>query len=232
MRNEGAWMMRAKLILLGAVAAVALSSTAAVASVVVVRSLGPSAKAYPPGKTLPESASISLKGGDVVTLLGPSSAKTLRGPGNFDAKQVAVASAGKRGRFGALRTAEVARNPSIWDLDVTQSGKVCVNKGGKLTLWRPDTDSAVKVKIRAADGKSQELSWAAGKASAPWPTGLPISDSARYEIEWPGSGDKSNVTFVTVASPPKDLVGAAQLLIENGCENQLDLLVQSASKGK
>jgi hypothetical protein len=80
-------MMRAKLILLGAVAAVALSSTAAVASVVVVRSLGPSAKAYPPGKTLPESASISLKGGDVVTLLGPSSAKTLRGPGNFDAKQ-------------------------------------------------------------------------------------------------------------------------------------------------
>jgi hypothetical protein len=40
------------------------------------------------------------------------------------------------------------------------------------------------------------------------------------------------VTFVTVASPPKDLVGAAQLLIENGCENQLDLLVQSASKGK
>ena len=44
--------MRAKLMLLGAAAAVALSSTAAGASVVVVRSLGPSAKAYPPGKTL------------------------------------------------------------------------------------------------------------------------------------------------------------------------------------
>ena len=54
-------MMRAKLLVVGAVAA-ALSSTAAVASVVVVRSLGPSAKAYPPGKTLPESANISLKG--------------------------------------------------------------------------------------------------------------------------------------------------------------------------
>src|SRR5215213_12039980 len=100
--------MRAKLCLLGAATAVALSSTAAVASVVVVRSLGPSSKAYPPGKTLPESASISLKGGDVVTLLGPSSARTLRGPGNFEAKQVALASAnGKRGRFGALRTAQV-----------------------------------------------------------------------------------------------------------------------------
>ena len=225
--------MRAKLMLLGAATAVTLSSTAAFASVVVVRSLGPSAKSYPPGKTLPETASISLKGGDVVTLLGPSSAKTLRGPGNFDTKQVALASvAGRRGRFGALRTAEVARNPSIWDLDVTQSGKVCVTPAGKLTLWRPDGDSAVKINIRSANGKSQELSWAAGKRSAAWPATLPISNSAQYEIEWPGSGDKSNVTFVTVPNAPADLVGAAQLLIENGCENQLDLLVQSASKGK
>jgi hypothetical protein len=219
--------------LAGAVAAVALSSTAAVASVVVVRSLGPSAKAYPPGKTLPDAASISLKGGDVVTLLGPSSAKTLRGPGNFDTKQVALASAaGRRGRFGALRTAEVARNPSIWDLDVTQSGKVCVAGANKLTLWRPDADSAIKVNIRSSSGKSQELSWAAGKRSAAWPASLPIANSAQYQIEWPGSGDKSDVTFVTVPKAPADLIGAAQLLIENGCENQLNLLVESASKTK
>ena len=78
----------------------------------VVKSLGPSAKAYPPGKTLPETAKINLQGGDVVTVLGPASAQTLRGPGNFDAKQVALASAaGQRGRFGALRAAEVAHNP-------------------------------------------------------------------------------------------------------------------------
>ena len=224
-------MMRAKLLLWGLATAVALSSTAAVASVVVVRSLGPSAKAYPPGKTLPESASISLKGGDVVTLLGPSSAQTLRGPGNFEAKQVALASAaGKRGRFGALRTAEVAHNPSIWDLDVTQSGKMCVNKAGKLTLWRPDSEAAAKVKIRSSDGKTQELAWAAGKAAAVWPASLPLSNSAEYQIEWPSTGEKSSVTFVTVASAPSDLVGAAQVLIENGCQNQLDLLVESASK--
>ena len=224
-------MMRAKLLLWGLATAVALSSTAAVASVVVVRSLGPSAKAYPPGKTLPESASISLKGGDVVTLLGPSSAQTLRGPGNFEAKQVALASAaGKRGRFGALRTAEVAHNPSIWDLDVTQSGKMCVNKAGKLTLWRPDSEAAAKVKIRSSDGSTQELAWAAGKAAAVWPASLPLSNSAEYQIEWPSTGEKSSVTFVTVASAPSDLVGAAQVLIENGCQNQLDLLVESASK--
>jgi hypothetical protein len=223
--------MRAKLWLLGAAAAVALSSTAAVASVVVVRSLGPSSKAYPPGKTLPESANISLKGGDVVTVLGPNSAQTLRGPGNFEAGQATLASAaGKRGRFGALRTAEIARNPSIWDLDVTQSGKVCVNNEGKLKLWRPNTDSSIKITIRASDGKAQELSWPAGKASALWPAVLPVANAAEYQIEWPGSGDKSDVTFVTVSSPPADLVGAAQLLIENGCQNQLDVLVENASK--
>jgi hypothetical protein len=224
-------MMRAKLMLLGAAAAAVLSSTAAVASVVVVRSLGPSSKAYPPGKTLPESAKITLQGGDVVTVLSPNAAQTLRGPGNFTAGEVNLASAAaKRGRFGALRTGEVAKNPSIWDLDVTQSGKMCVTQASKLKLWRPDTDSEGKISIRSADGKSEEVSWASGKAIAAWPTALPVSSSAEYQIEWAGTGDKSKVTFVTVPSAPPDLVGAAQLLIENGCENQLDLLVESASK--
>ena len=45
------------------------------AKVVVVRSVGPSAKAYPPGKALPDSAKISLQQGDSVTLIGPSSAR-------------------------------------------------------------------------------------------------------------------------------------------------------------
>jgi len=225
-------MMRAKLWLVGAATFAALSSTAAVASVVIVKSLGPSAKAYPPGKTLPDSASISLKGGDVLTLIGPSSAQTIRGPGNFNAKSSTLASAaGKRGRFGALRTGQVARNPSIWDLDVTQSGRMCVSDRTKLKLWRPDPQSAVRMNIRSADGKTQQLSWAAGK-DAMWPSALPISNSAQYQIEWAGSGDKSNITFVTVPKPPTDLVGAAQVLIENDCQNQLDLLVESASKAK
>src|ERR1700754_2308482 len=126
--------MRGKLWLAGAATALFMGSSA-FASVVVVKSLGPSSKAYPPGKTLPESAKITLQGGDVVTVLGPNAAQTLRGPGNFDAGQVTLASAaGKRGRFGALRTAEVAKNPSIWDVDATQSGKVCVAQPTALKL--------------------------------------------------------------------------------------------------
>ena len=220
-----------KPMLWGAAVAVACGSTVGIANVVVVKSLGPSAKAYPPGKTLPESAKISLQGGDVVTVIGPSSAQTLRGPGNFDAKQVALASAaGQRGRFGALRAAEVAHNPSIWDIDVNSGGKVCVADAAKLQLWRADSEAPITVQIRSADGNTQPLSWAAGKALAPWPAALPIKTGAEYSIDWPDGGDSSKLDVVTVQNPPGDLVGAAQVLLANGCQKQLDLLVESASK--
>ena len=226
-------MMRAKPMLWGTAIAIALSSSAALANVVVVKSLGPSAKAYPPGKTLPPSAKITLQGGDVVTVLGPSAAKTLRGPGNFDASQISLASAsGQRGRFGALRAAEVAHNPSIWDIDATQNGKVCVTDATKLQLWRPDSDAAASVEIRTSDGQSQKLSWAAGKALAAWPSAMPVKTGAQYQIDWGGTGDKSSVDVVTVGQVPADLVGTAKVLIDNGCQNQLDLLVAGASKAK
>jgi hypothetical protein len=129
-----------------------------------------------------------------------------------------------------LRASEVAKNPSIWDIDVTQSGKMCITNASKIQLWRPESDGDVKINIRSAEGKSQEVAWAAGKASALWPAALPVTSGAQYQIEWPETGDKSSVTFVTVPNTPTDLVGAAQVLIQNGCEHQLDLLVQSASK--
>lgn len=220
-----------KLMLFGTAVAIAAVSTAGLANVVVVKSLGPSAKAYPPGKTLPETAKINLQGGDVVTVLGPASAQTLRGPGNFDAKQVTLASAaGQRGRFGALRAAEVAHNPSVWDIDVSQSGKICVTNASKLQLWRPDSEAETTVEIRSADGKSQQLTWAAGKALTAWPAALPIKDGASYQVEWPDSGEKSSLDFVAVPGTPGDIVGAAQVLISHGCQKQLDLLVESASK--
>lgn len=224
--------MRTKLMLWGTAAALALGSTAAMASVVVVKSLGPSSKAYPPGKTLPESAKITLQGGDVVTLLGPGSAKTLRGPGNFDTKQVAMAAASsRRGRFGALRASEVAQNPGIWDIDVSKDGKRCVSSDNKIRLWRPMTEGAVTVKVRKPDGSSEPVTWASGSALTDWPTGLAIKSGETYKVEWPASGDKSALEFVSVKAPA-DLVGTAQVLIANGCNYQLDLLVASAGKGK
>ena len=220
-----------RLMLWGAAAAIFVGSTAAVANVVVVKSMGPSSKAYPPGKTLPESAKINLTGGDVLTIIGPSSAQTLRGPGNFDAKQVALASAaGQRGRFGALRAVEVAQNPSIWDIDASAGGKVCVADPSKLQVWRADQEAPTTVQIRTADGQSQTLSWTAGKALAPWPAALPVKSGAQYSVDWPDGGDSSKLEVVTIGSPPSDLVSAAQIFLANGCQKQLDLLVEGANK--
>lgn len=221
-----------KPMLWGAAVAFAFGSTAGLANVVVVKSLGPSARSYPPGKTLPETAKINLQGGDVVTVIGPSSAETLRGPGNFDAKQVALsAAAGQRGRFGALRAVEVAQNPSVWDVDASAGGKVCVAEPAKLQVWRSDSEAPITVQIRSGDGQSQTLSWAAGKALAPWPASLPIKNGNHYSVEWPDGGDAAKLDVVIIPAPPSDLVGAAQVLLANGCQKQLDLLVQGASKG-
>ena len=107
---------------------------------------------------------------------------------------------------------------------------MCVAPKRKLALWRPDANSSAKIRIRSSDGKTQQLDWAAGKTSTVWPSALPISNSSEYQIEWPDTGDKSKVTFVSVPGTPTDLVGAAKVLIDNGCQHQLDLLVQSASK--
>jgi hypothetical protein len=220
-----------KLLLWSVAIGVSLAATGAQASVVVVKSLGPSARAYPPGKTLPESAKISLQGGDVVTVIGPSSAQTLRGPGSFDARQVALsAAASQRGRFGSLRAAEIAQNPGIWDIDASANGKICVANTPKLQVWRADVEAPMTVQIRSADGQAQELSWAAGTALTPWPSALPIKDGTQYSIEWPDGGESSNLQLVNVGAPPPDLVGAAQVLLQNGCQKQLDLLVESASK--
>jgi hypothetical protein len=216
-----------------AAVAIGLASTTVFANVVVVKSLGPSAKAYPPGKTLAATAKITLQGGDVVTILGPGTAQTLRGPGSFDTTQVSLdTAASQRGRFGALRTADVARSPSVWDIDVTQSGKVCVADAKKLQLWRPDSDVDESIEIRSSDGSTQKLSWAHGKALAAWPAALPVKTGGQYEISSSERPDKSSLEVVTLGAVPSDKIATAQELIRNGCQNQLDLLIANATKDR
>ena len=100
---------------------------------------------------------------------------------------------------------------------------------GEYTLVTEGSSNDAVV-IRSDDGQSQTLSWAAGKALTAWPGALPLKNGASYSVEWPDGGDSSKLDVVTIASPPTDLVGAAQVLLENGCQKQLDLLVESASK--
>lgn len=213
--------------------AIAPATAAIAAKVVVVRSVGPSAKAYPPGKALTDTASIKLGTGDAVTLLGPNASRTLRGPGTFTATTVDRSSlamaAGRRSRFGAMRSGEITSSPSLWDVDVTQSGKMCIAEPGKLKLWRPNAESSAILNIRRG-ASTQALEFAKGHATVPWPAQLPVANGGEYQLELAGTGDSGKLSFVIVNAPPSDLVGAAQLLIDKGCQNQLDLLVETADK--
>jgi hypothetical protein len=214
---------------LAATAVLACATLAAplVAKAVVVRSAGPSAKTYPPGKALPDTAKIAPQPGDSVTLVGPSSARNLRGPGTFpvassSAEGLAMA-ANRRSRFGAMRSGDLALNPSPWNVDVTQSGTICA-ASGPLKLWRPESEGAARLTITPASGAAATVDWPAGKSTADWPASVKIIAGTDYRLELADRGTES-VKFVTIPPVPNDPVEAAQVLVDHGCQNQLDVLV-------
>ncbi|CAN5161851.1 hypothetical protein BH24PSE1_BH24PSE1_12510 [soil metagenome] len=217
------------LLKIGAAALALTLSSASVATVLVVRAAGPSAKVYPPGKALPDDAKIQLRPGDSVMLLNTNGARTLRGPGTFTvADSGGAANTNRRARFSAMRSGDVPLNPDPWNVDITQSGKLCVARPSQLTLWRPQKTDAIKLTIKGG-GSEQTLDWAAGQDTIAWPASLPVTSGAEYQISQPNSGDTARVTFVTLAGAPSDAVGTAQSLIANGCDNQLDVLVEKSA---
>lgn len=213
-----------------AIAAPALSKA------LVVRSAGPSAKAYPPGKALPDSAKISLKPGDSVTVLGPNATKTLRGPGTFPASSssaegLAMAAA-RRTRFGAMRSGDLALNPSPWNLDISQSGTICIAKGSPLKMWRPSSEDAAKLIITPASGKATTVNWPAGKSTIDWPAALPVSEGVDYQLALKDGPSPESVRFSLMPAIPSDAVDTAEALIQRGCQNQLDVLVAELGDGE
>lgn len=212
-----------------ALAGLACTAVAAplLAKAVVVRSAGPSAKSYPPGKALPDNAKVTLQPGDSVTVIGPSSARSLRGPGTFpvasSSAEGLAAAANRRSRFGAMRSGELALNPSPWNVDVTQSGTVCTSNG-PLKLWRPESEEATKLTITPSSGAAATVSWPAGKSTADWPAAVKVAAGSEYKLALADRSAES-VTFVMIPAVPTDPVDVAQVLVDHGCQNQLDVLV-------
>jgi hypothetical protein len=215
-----------------AAASAAFLAVPAAANVLVVRSSGPSAKAHPPGQSLPDAAQVTLRPGDVLVLLGGQATRTLRGPGTFAVGNVggaklALAGAGRRGRFSAMRTGEVPAVPSVWHLDVSQSGTVCYADTARLQLWRPDAAEKVSLTLAPADGSAQTVEWPAGQDALAWPERVSVAADARYEVRWTGGAEASRLTFKALGSAPQDEQALAQALIAKGCQNQLDTLLET-----
>lgn len=219
-----------------ALAALLLAAPAAAAAdILVVRSLGPSAKSFPPGKRLAETARITLKAQDQLVVLDGRGTRTIRGPGSFVAGTPAVRTASaapvqqRRARIGAVRgpgDGEV-RPPSIWHVDVAKSSNICVADGAGVTLWRAAAADPVTLTIAAADGTSRTVEWEGGASTVSWPEGLSTSDGAKYRLSWDGSAEPTVLTFKALPKRPAGLEDMASSLITSGCEAQLDLLIET-----
>jgi hypothetical protein len=216
--------------LIGTAAAAVLAAPAAViATPLVVRSAGPSAKSYPPGRAVAENTPVILKAGDVVTVLAPSGARTLRGPGTFKVAGGGNAPAfNARSRFSAMRGPEVPPSPGLWDVDVSKGGNVCLSDPARVVLWHPALAADSTLQVTPAAGSGQPVAWPAGRLVQRWPQQLPIADGAEYSLKWTGAGKPIRLRFKTLAAVGDDPTILAKALIDNGCQAQLDLLVKAA----
>lgn len=237
---------------LGALLLIGVSGTA-VAQNMVVRSTGPSAKSYPAGKKLANDARLTLKKLDTVTILGKGGTRVLKGPGTFSLSKSASRQSSSstrlasfinnrgssRARTGAVRSAGVSettaapKNPNLWFLDVTKGGKFCVANANALVLWRPDyTGSATASIVEPTNGTVTEVAWRKGNPLKSWPKAeAPLSNGASYRLIGSNVEKSVEVNFVMLDTVPDNLDDAAAMLIANGCQSQIDLLVETLDDG-
>ncbi|HEX8366664.1 MAG TPA: hypothetical protein VF603_15395 [Allosphingosinicella sp.] len=223
-------------------AVIALGATAAAANVLIVRSSGPSAKAYPPGRSLAPNARVTLRQGDTIVLLDGRGTRTLRGPASFAAGAAArvttrsaltVNNNGRIGRVGASRgTPEQPRSPSIWHVDVSRSATICVPGASNVMLWRPTATRTISLEIAPAmmGGTPRTVAWNAGEATLAWPSDLRIAHNAEYRLSVAGVPLPTRLRFRILPAAPSGIEATAAALIQNGCEAQLDLLIDTVQQ--
>ncbi len=231
----------------GSALAIALLATqSAIAETIVVRSNGPSAKSYPPGKSLPDNIMVALKQGDSVTILDGRGTRVLKGPGKFSTSASSGATAGsaigqllrnpgtRQARTGAVRgigQPRAARSPNLWYVDVSKTGTMCLADAAAVSVWRPGIEQAATLTLtRISDGKSAPLAFRQGQAVSAWPLAeLPANSGAKFRVSGGGMVTPTIVTFAALGPNPQGLEGTAAALIRNGCESQLDLLVETVA---
>ncbi|MEZ5707871.1 MAG: hypothetical protein R3E02_00610 [Blastomonas sp.] len=218
----------------------------AMAQSMVVRSTGPSASQYPAGKKLPANAKISLKSGDRVTVLDKNGTRVLAGPKDYTldgavsrdgtaSTQIAgllQSSGTRRQRTGATRSAASGtpastRSPNLWYVDVTRSGKHCVASSDKLIVWRPSMDADMVAQLGNGSGATATLGFRRDSHLALWPDAdVPVMTGHSYNIT--NSDDiVTTVDLVVLPATSDDAEQVADMLIANGCTNQLDLMVDT-----
>lgn len=177
-------------------AAAAFIPTAAAAGVV-VKSSGPSSSTYPVGKQVEDTATVTLKAGDRITVLTDSGTRVMQGPGTFRVGEGATRTQARfsnltrrsnasRARTGAVRgsgTAE-ARSPNLWFVNVAAAGNICLYDLETVRLWRPVASDAQTFTIMDQSSQNTlDVNFVESEAVRALDTeGLPLSNGTSYSI--------------------------------------------------
>lgn len=226
----------ARLAVLGASLALPMAANAGV----VVKSSGPSAGQYPVGTKLDDDASITLRAGDVITVLTSQGTRVMRGAGTFVVgKRARVTTsrfasltrkrAARRVRTGAIRgdaTGAPAVVPNLWYVDVSRSGTMCLFSLESVRLWRPNGEGLATYSITSPQIEtSVDITFDDTEVVAPLdPARLQIEEGVSYAFSGPEGSSEANITFVAL---PQDYERADQLaeaLIAQGCSAQVEVL--------
>ncbi|WP_026091896.1 hypothetical protein [Porphyrobacter sp. AAP82] len=222
-----------------ALAGAALALPAAAMAGVVVKSTGPSATRYPVGAKIDDNATITLKPGDVVTVLTAQGTRVIKGAGTFrigDRPQVAAdrfasltrKRAATRVRTGAVRGDLEGNptNPSLWYVDVTRSGTVCLYDLASVRLWRPGAPDTITYRMfNRENGAAVDVTFdETVTVAALDPIRLPIVEGATYSITGPDNSTSAQVSFVLLEGDFEAPDALAAALLDKGCTVQVDML--------
>lgn len=226
-----------------ALAGAVLAAPVAAMAGVVVKSTGPSSAKYPVGTKIDDDATITLKAGDIITVLTSRGTKVMKGAGTFKVGERPKATrarfsaltrkrAANRVRTGAVRTGSEGgppRNPNLWYVDVTQPGTICLYDLEQVRLWRPATDSIATYRFGNAEGgDAVDVTFDVNESVAPLdPALLTIVPGTAYSIS--PLGDTSQSVEVTFALLEGDYDRADQLaeaLVAAGCTLQVEQLAE------
>lgn len=241
------WLLRGAWSSLG-VAALLLANGAQAQSIV-VRSTGPSAPGHPKGQRLSQGATVTLRAGDIVTILDQVGTRVLRGPGSFRVDGTVVRDNGLAVRLsrslgdpaalratlraGAVRgvgsTAATTAPDTIWLADVDAGGNVCVPKGSAVYLWRDSAAGTRGGTLGSVDGGAKvSVQWSSQISGVVWPMrALPLDDGMTFRFRADTASAKSiefRIVTLDPATIPANAAGLGVLLFDKGCTAQFDRL--------
>jgi len=220
----------------------AMTIPAVASAGVVVKSSGPSSGTYPVGQQVEDSASITLRAGDKITVLTEGGTRVLQGPGTFRVGEGATRtrtsfsrltqrSNRTRARTGAVRgDPGVVRNPVLWFVNVAASGPVCLYDFDAVRVWRPVTEEAQTYQFLDQTAQTTlEVNFVGTESvRALDPDGLTLVDGNTYTVTGPAGEDGEStsveMTFVKLTEEGLSPGELAQALIANGCMTQLGQL--------